>query len=392
MFNNLTQDDFGECTKPNGSIKLSRKGHQTFVPADLPPVFDYDQDMILLLAKVERTMGELKGKGSWLKNPHILLRAYLKREAVVSSRIEGTLASLEDLNRYEMLGIGKVFAERLRLQEVVNHVAATEWALEKIRIGRHEIDLDLIREAHKILMKDVRGQEQGTGEFRDRQNWIVETGKKRNRIIYTPPPPEIVPRLLCEFEKFCKAMHDDIPVVIQCAMIHYQFEAIHPFGDGNGRIGRLLILLMLSKRGLLPEPLLYLSAFFDLHLTQYYCGLLEVSRKSDWNTWIKFFLQALAVQSADALDSIEKLAKLHEKYRQVLHNRNASGNAIALMEYLFENPYINIPIARKYLNVSYPAAKGTVMALVSAGILMPTDIPHRSKIFVAAEIETSLKM
>ena len=152
------------------------------------------------------------------------------------------MASLEDLNRYEMLGIGKVFAERLRLQEVVNHVAATEWALEKIRMDEHEIDLDLIREAHKILMTDVRGQEQGAGEFRDRQNWIVETGKSRNKIIYTPPPPEIVPRLLCKFEKFCKTVHDRIPVVIQCAMIHYQFEAIHPFDDGNGRIVRLLIL------------------------------------------------------------------------------------------------------------------------------------------------------
>lgn len=180
--------------------------------------------------------------------------------------------------------------------------------------------------------------------------------------------------------------------MIQCAMAHYQFEAIHPFGDGNGRIGRLLILLILSKRGLLPEPLLYLSAFFDLHLTEYHRGLLEVSRKSDWNTWIKFFLQALAAQSDEALVNIEKLVRLHKKYRQVLHNKNASGNAITLMEHLFENPYISIPVAKKYLDVSYPAAKGTVMTLVSVGILTPTDIPHRSKIFVAAEIETSLKM
>lgn len=392
MFNKPGQNNFEEYTKPNGSIKLSQEGYRTFVPADLPPAFDYDHAMILLLAKVERTMGELKGKGSWLKYPHILLRAYLKREAVVSSRIEGTLTTLEDLNRYEMLGIGKVFAERLRLQEVVNHVAATEWALEKIRTGRCEIDLDLIRGAHKILMKDVRGQEEGTGEFRDRQNWIVETGRRKNRIIYTPPPPEVIPRLLCRFETFCKTIHDDIPLVIQCAMIHYQFEAIHPFGDGNGRIGRLLILLMLSKRGLLSEPLLYLSSFFDLHLIEYYSGLLAVSRKSDWNNWIKFFLQALAVQASEALDGIEKLMRLHEKYRQVLHNRNASGNVIALMEYLFENPYISIPVARKYLDLSYPAAKGTVMTLVSAGILTPTNIPHRSKVFVAAEIETTLEM
>ncbi len=387
--NDLKPDNFEGYTNPNGAIRPSRDGWQTFVPADLPPTIGYNREMVLLLAEAERTMGELKGKGSSLGNPHMLLRAYLKREAVVSSKIEGTLASIEDLNRYEILGIGKADAEKLRLQEVVNHVAALEWALKEIEKGR-EIDLDIIRGSHKILMDGVLGQDQNPGEFRDRQNMIVKRGVRVSRIVYTPPPPETIPELLCNFEKFCVAVHEDIPVLIQCALIHYQFEAIHPFGDGNGRIGRLLILLMLSKRGLLPKPLIYLSAFFDKHLAEYYHGLLNVSRKSRWGAWIKFFLQAFVDQSVEAIETIERLEGLRIKYRSILHDRKASGNAITLMEALFENPYVSIPMVGRRLNILYPTAKGTVTTLVSAGILVPTDIPHRSKIFVAAGIEASM--
>ena len=388
--NDLKPDNFEGYTKPNGATRLSRDGWRTFVPANLPPVIGYNREMVLLLAEAERTMGELKGKGASLENPHILLRAYLKREAVVSSKIEGTLASLEDLNRYEILGIGKAYAEELSLQEVVNHVAALEWALKEIEGADREIDLDIIQHSHKILMRGVRGQERNPGEFRDRQNYIVRSGVRVSRIIYTPPPPEVLPELLRNFERFCMSVHRDIPVLIQCALIHYQFEAIHPFGDGNGRIGRLLILLMLSKRGLLPKPLIYLSAFFDKNLAEYYHGLLNVSRKSRWSAWVKFFLRAFVAQSVDAIKTIEKLEGLRVKYRSTLHDLNASGNAITLMEVLFENPYVSVPLVRKRLNITYPTAKGAVTTLVNAGILVQTDIPHKSKIFVAPEIERHL--
>ena len=387
LFNDLKPDNFEGYTNPNGSVRTSREGLQTFVPADLPPTIGYNREMVLLLAEAERRMGELKGRGASLGNPHILLRTYLKREAVVSSKIEGTLASIEDLNRYEMLGIGKVHAKKLRLQEVVNHVAALEWALKEIKVDGREIDLDIIRGSHKILMDGVRGQGQNPGEFRDKQNMIVKQGARSGQIVYTPPPPEIIPELLCNLEKFCVTVHKDIPVLIQCALIHYQFEAIHPFGDGNGRIGRLLILLMLSKRSLLPKPLIYLSAFFDRHLAEYYHGLLNVSRKSRWSAWVKFVLRAFIDQSDEAINTIEKLEGLRIKYRGVLHDRNASGNTITMMESLFENPYISIPLAQKRLGVSYNSAKGAVMTLVEAKILVQTGIPHRSKIFVAAEIE-----
>ena len=362
-----------------------------FVPRDLPSTITYDQELIMLLGRAERAIGELKGKGSALKNPHILLQSYLKHEAVMSSKIEGTLASIEDLNKYEALRIGKGYANRLGTQEVLNHVYALEWAIQMIREHDHDIDLDIIQGAHKLLMqRDVRGSEKNPGKFRDQQNMIIKESRNRKEIIYTPPSPEIMPKLLRNFEKFCTTTHEDIPILIQCAMIHYQFEAIHPFGDGNGRIGRLLILLMLCKSGLLPDPLLYLSAYFDTHLKKYYSGLMEVSRKSAWDEWVKFFLHALASQSMDVIDSIKKLEGLREKYRQVLDNINASGNAITLMESLFANPYISVPLARTRLKVSYPAASGTIRTLINTGILIPTDIPHKSKIFVAVEIGDTL--
>ena len=390
-FNDPIPSSFSDYTHPNGTIRQDQDGQKTFVPNDLPPPLEYDQDLIMLLAEAERTVGELKGIGASLSNPHILLRSHIKHEAVTSSKIEGTLASIQDLHKYEAFGIEKKMAEKLGLREVENHVRALEWAIHKIKIENHDVDLGIIRGAHKILMDGVRGQETNPGEFRKQQNLIVETGPRKNKIVYTPPPPEIVMKLLQKLEKFCTSEHDDIPVLIQCAMIHYQFEAIHPFGDGNGRIGRLIILLILCKRNLLPEPLLYLSAFFDEHLRDYYGGLLEVSRKSKWYEWVWFFLDALVVQSLEAIKTIERLGSLYGKYRQILHNRNASGNAIALMESLFANPYTSVPVARRILKVSHPAARNTIDTLIKDGILNPAGIFRRSHIFVAAEIDAVLQ-
>ena len=390
--NILSPSNFSGYTKPNGILEANTNGIMTFVPRDLPPRITYDREMIMLLANAERKVGELKGKGDELKNPHILLRSYLKREAVVSSRIEGTLASIEDLNRYEAMGsVGSQGTDKLRLLEVVNHVHALEWALEKIKDENHDVDLTIILETHKILMRRVRGQEKNPGKFRNEQNAIIKTEGTRTKVTFTPPPHEKVPKLLENLERFLQAEHGDISVLIQCAMIHYQFEVIHPFGDGNGRIGRLLILLILCKKNILPEPLLYLSSFFDLHLKEYYDGLLEVSRKSRWNRWIKFFLRAFVVQSEETIGNIQKLASLQEQYRNILNSQNASGKTIRLMEHLFENPYITVPRASKLLNSTYPTANNSIKILVKAGILKQTNLIHRSKIFVAEEIEDALK-
>jgi len=388
-FNDLVWDT-SRFTKPNGIFDSNQQNQKTFIPHDLPPSITYDSEFIMLLAKAERKVGELKGKGDELANPHILIKAYLKQEAVLSSKIEGTLTSLEDLNKHEAIGnIGKDDADFLRLREVLNYVKALEVSMVAMRKGR-QVTLDLIKNAHKMLLDNVRGEDKSPGEFRCKQNWIVRTTGRRSKIVYTPPPPEKLSVLLDSLQTFIQTTHDEIPVLVQCAMIHYQFEAIHPFLDGNGRIGRLILPLILYEKGLLPRPLLYLSAYFDRHLQEYYDELLDISRQSKWDDWIKFFLQAFAEQSDKTIKGIQKIADLQKSYKNLLRGQTRSSNALFLMEHLFENPYITIPGAAVFLKISYPAAKKTIMTLVDAGILNPVDIAHRSKVFLAKEIEAIL--
>ena len=380
-------------TKPNGIFEPNQKNQLTFVPNVLPPSIFYDNELVMLLAKAERKVGELKGKGSELSNPHILIRAYLKREAVLSSKIEGTLASLEDLNKHEAVGnIGKDEASHLRLREVLNYVSALENALKKIKDGKQHVSLDLMKESHKELLKGVRGQDKSPGEFRITQNWIVKTKGTIKEISYTPPSPQKIPELLDNLQAYFQTNHNTTSALIQCAIIHYQFEAIHPFADGNGRIGRLLLPLILYEKGLLPEPLLYLSAYFDKHQEEYYNGLLAVSQKSKWREWIKFFLKAFSEQADETIKNIQKLQDLQKKYKDTLRQQNTSSNVVLLMEHLFDNPYISIPKARDFLNVTYPAAKNAIMTLVSEGILTQTNIVYTSKIFLAEEIEENLNV
>ena len=380
-------------TKPNGSFEHNMKNQLTFIPKKLPPPLFYDNEFVMLLARAERKVGELKGKGGELENPHILIRSYLKREAISSSKIEGTLASLEDLHRHEAIGnIGKNEFEDKRLLEVINYVYALEEALEQINKPDQSVDLDVIKKAHARLMKDVRGQDKNPGEFRIQQNWIAKTQGTKQQVVYTPPPPEKIRELLENLEVFFQTNHSGLSALIQCAIVHYQFEAIHPFLDGNGRIGRLLLSILLSKKGILPEPLLYLSAYFDKHKEEYYNGLLEVSQKSKWREWIKFFLRAFAEQADGAIKNIQRLEDLKRKYKKILREKNTSSNAVLLMEHLFANPYITIPRALKFLSVTYPSAKNVIMILVDIGILKQTDIISTSKVFLAEEIEDALSI
>ncbi len=383
--------DRNRFTKPNGIFESNREKQLTFVPVKLPPILYYDDETVMLLAQAESKVGELRGRGGELANPDILIRAYLKNEAVLSSKIEGTLASLEDLNRQEAIGnIGRRDADNLRLVEVLNHVDALSDSLKKIEQGAHKISLDLLRHAHEKLLAGVRGQDKSPGKFRDRQNWIVKTRGTVSEIIYTPPSLERMHELLRDLEAFLQADHTAMSALIQCAVIHYQFEAIHPFLDGNGRIGRLLLPLILYEKGVLPQPLLYMSAYFDKHREEYYNGLLEVSQKRKWREWIKFFLRAFITQSDEAIKNIQKLSDLQKKYTETLKGINTSSNVVFLMEHLFGNPYITVPKAATFLNVTYPTAKNAIKSLVNAGILTQTDIVHTSKVFLAEEIEASL--
>ena len=393
IYNDPMWPDLDKFTKPNGSFEENSENQKTFIPKELPPQVSYDHEMIMLLAKAERKVGELNGKGSELENPYILIRAYLKREAVLSSKIEGTLASLEDLNKHEAVGnIGRKESENLRIHEVVNYVKALEESLDKIKEPNQQVDLEILRDAHKTLMTGVRGSDKNPGEFRKQQNWIVTTQGTKKSIIYTPPPPEKILKLLQNLEEFLQTDYQNLSALIQCAMLHYQFEAIHLFLDGNGRIGRLLLPLILYKKGILQEPLLYLSAFFDKYQDEYYNGLLEVSQKSKWEEWIKFFLRAFATQADETIKNIQKLIDLKRRYREILYNRNATSNVVLLMDLLFANPYITIPRAQKFLKVTYPSAKNAVMVLVKVGILKQIDSNYTSKVFLAKQVEDALNV
>lgn len=377
--------------RPNGAFQRI-DGGQAFVPNILPPPISYDSETIYLLTRATGLIGELNGIGNTIENPHLLIRLHVKREAVTSSKIEGTLASIEDLNTYEALGsFLKSDSERLRIPEVVNYVRAIDWSWKQIADGK-PLGLDIIRGAHRILMTGVENGDNTPGEFRRTQNVIAGKIPFRTWIVYVPPPPESLDGLLQNLEDFCRGKHGDIPVLVQCAMAHYQFEAIHPFGDGNGRIGRLLILLLLCQRGLLTAPLLYMSAFFDQHKSAYYDHLLEVSRQSDWDSWLKFFLKAFVTQTEETIEGIRRLQELRQRYQSILRDAKANTNAFTLMDSLFRNPHVTVPVAQRLLGMSYATAKRSIGVLVKVGILTQPKVRFRSKIFVALDIYKALRV
>lgn len=273
--------DLGAFKNPNGKFVSNGEGHKTFLPRLLPPKINYDASLASLLSEAHGQLGQLSGIGELLPNPDLLIRPYVTREAVLSSKIEGTQASIIDIFEFEAKA--KVDSEedgrRKRVQEVVNYIHALDKCINRVQKG-DSITLAMIRDVHKTLLHNVRGQERTSGEFRKVQNWIGPEGSKIEDAVYVPPAPDHLKNTLEEAEKFIQQPPERIPVLVQCALIHYQFEAIHPFADGNGRVGRLLLPLLLADRHLLSRPLLYLSAYFERNRTAYYRHLLSVSQNS----------------------------------------------------------------------------------------------------------------
>jgi len=377
-------------TKPNGRLVKNKDGHLAFLPNHLPPQIKYDESLIALVSEAKFQLGRLSGIGTLLPNPHLLIRPYTLREAVLSSKIEGTQASIMDVLRYQA-GVSeeKEEKEQKRINEVVNYIRALDECLEMVKDGK-QIDLNLIRHAHQILLADVRGNQLEPGKFRAVQNWIGPENTKIEDARYVPPPVEFAQDLLADLEQFIQKPPGVIPVLVQCAIVHYQFEAIHPFGDGNGRIGRLIIPLLLAQRKLLNQPLLYLSAYIEQHKTQYYNLLQAVSQKSAWEEWTKFFLRAVITQSRDAADNVQKLMMLKEKYDEKLRSKKVPSSVIMLTDYLFSSPLVTIPTAARYLNLTYPGTKKAIDALVDMGILKEQPSKARNKLFSAPQILTIL--
>ncbi|HEY3108979.1 MAG TPA: Fic family protein [Chloroflexota bacterium] len=351
------------------------------VPERLPPALSWSTELVAALSAADRAVGELAGLGS-LSGGGELLRLVVgplvHREAVLSSRIEGTRADLDDVYAR---AAGQ--PDRRDAQEVLNYVRAIEFGVE--RLATLPVSLRLIRELHERLTSGVRGDQAYPGEFRRGQNWIGPPGATLGQATYVPPPVPEMHEALDAFERFLHA-ESDLPPLVRLGLIHAQFEAIHPFVDGNGRVGRLLVSLLPVAWGLLPLPLLNVSAFLDARRDEYYARLLGVATESAWPAWLGFFLAAVAESAKDAVGRVRALQDLRVRWRARLEERRASALALRLAEHLFAAPLLTIPQAQAALGVTYRAAALNVAKLVDAGILRPVGEAAYGRTFVAPEL------
>jgi len=354
--------------------------HCAFVPPSLPPDVTWTTEIVLALSAADRAIGKLSSKADELPNPHLLIGPFVRREAVLSSRIEGTVTDLRTLYLFEMEPEGSEVPDA---REVANYVRAMEYGLQ--RCEKLPVCLRLIRELHKRLMHGVRGQDKAPGQFRKQQNCIGRPNCSLEEATFVPPPPKEMLDALDRFERFLHATCE-IPPLIRLAMIHYQFEAIHPFGDGNGRIGRLLTTLLMCAERLLPQPLLYLSAYFEENRDEYYCRLLEVSTRECWQEWFLFFLRGVVQQSLDAVERARRLQALREELRNRLTEARTSALLPRLVDELFRTPVISAKAARQALGASDRATRQNIARLVDGGVLTEITGRRRNRLYVAEPI------
>ncbi len=345
-----------------GRIVTAPPGYIAFVPAPLPPTIIYTPALVRAISEADAALSELSGTGRLLPNPHVLIAPYVRREAVLSSRIEGTQASLTDLLEDEA-GQTPPQTPPDDVREVRNYIAALEHGMSLL--GQLPLSLRLVREVHAKLLDGVRGNTATPGEFRRSQNWIGPPGSTPNTAPYVPPPVGEMHVALGEWEKFLH-WRGEMPDLVQCALIHEHFEAIHPFLDGNGRVGRLLITLFLIDRGRLSQPLLYLSEFIERHRREYYEGLSRIRTHGDWHGWLIYFLNGVRWSAARASRQATQLLDLREHLRAKL---DALPKALPLVDALFTNPYVNPPRLQKLLGISDPTARAMIVKLENLGVL-----------------------
>lgn len=364
--------------------------YEAFIPKPLPPSLEFDRDLLWLLSEADQSIGRLSALGKVsLINPALLIRPFIRREAVSSSRIEGTEAELEELYAYEvgqltLPGLGS--PERIReVREVYNYVRALEYGVE--RLNEIPVSLRLIKELHKVLLEGVRGGEYLLGEFRDRQNWIGSPGASIIEAEFVPPPVEVMKECLYELENYIH--HGNrLPKLVRVALVHYQFEAIHPFIDGNGRVGRLLIILLLLQWGVLSKPLLYLSSFFEANRDEYLDRLLGVSERGEWHEWISFFLRGVLSQSEAAVETANRLFDLHEELRRRFQAQARRGSValLGLIDLMFESPVVVPTEVAERLGVSHPTVMKCIRRLEEEGILVETTGQRRNRAYLARPV------
>ncbi|MHB8523281.1 MAG: Fic family protein [Limisphaerales bacterium] len=366
--------------RKSGRLVTTLEGYRAFHPDPLPPSLNWSSQLSSALADASLLIGRLAGEGKRLPNPHILIRPFIRREAVLSSRIEGTQATLGELLAVEAGASVERSPDDLR--EVANYVTALEYGIKRLKTL--PLSLRLVRELHEKLMAGVRGGHATPGDFRRTQNWIGKPGATLNQASYIPPPPDALGDQLAIWERF---LHDRTqPPLIHAALAHYQFEAIHPFLDGNGRVGRLLITLLLCEREILPAPLLYLSAFFEATRADYYDGLRNVTQQADWEGWLQYFLNGVARQSEDALSRAERINQLLENWRKSLAGLPNTRVALEMIDLLGANPFITPRGAEQKLDVAYNTVMRAIGQLQEQAILTTVTSAKRDRVFCAKPI------
>lgn len=353
-----------------GRYRQQPSGYRAFIPSPLPPdpPIDYQRAGIQgLLSQADIALGRLDGSITTLPNPDLFVMMYVRKEAVLSSQIEGTQSSLHDLLAAEARVLG-ASTPPSDVQEVVNYVAALRLGLS--RLETLPVSGRLIREIHARMMQGVRGGRLSPGEFRRSQNWIGPAGATLATASFVPPPPESITETIGELERFLHA-EDDIPRLVKIGLAHAHFETIHPFLDGNGRVGRLLITFLLCEWGILGKPVLYLSHYLKLNRAEYYERLQRVRDAGEWEEWLAFFLRAVAAVSAEATDTARKILELRENHRTQITDNFGRGaaNAHRVLEALYERPIMSVGDVRQLLELSFQAANGIVSRLEHLGIL-----------------------
>jgi len=371
-----------------GKLIKTSQGYLAFLPNPLPPELAWSSLLVSLLSEAERELAKLALAGKGFPHPHILTRSFIRHEAVISSRIEGTRATLEDLYSYESEQMS--FLEpNTDAREVYNYVKALDYGLERVK--SLPLSLRLIRELHGILMDGVRGEVMTPGEFRRSQNWIGPAGCTLETATYVPPPVDEMREVLGALEQFIQAS-TDLPTLARIALIHYQFEAIHPFLDGNGRVGRLLVSLLLCQWDLLQSPLLYLSSFIERNRNEYYDRLLAVSQQSDWDGWLRFFFTGVREQSREAARCIENLQQLRNRYRAQLASRRSVKRLADVVDYLIGNPIFTVRKLQAGLGLTdFKTAHRYVNDLEQAGILREVTARKRNRLYRADEVFNAIK-
>jgi Fic family protein len=358
---------------------VSQGSYSAFVPAPLPPELDWTPRLIGALSDADRLVGRLAGEGGRLPNPHILIRPFVQREAVLSSKIEGTQATLGELLAAEAGATVDRSPDDLR--EVGNYVVALEHGIS--RLMKLPLCVRLTRELHEKLMTGVRGQQAAPGQFRKTQNWIGKPGSTIATASYVPPPPGEVESCLAAWEKFLN--ESTLPPLVTIALAHYQFEAIHPFLDGNGRVGRLLITLFLIERKTLPTPLLYLSAFFEASRRDYYDGLRGISERGAWNDWLEYFLLGVARMSEDALNRAMRINQLLVQWQKRVSGES-STNPLRVVELLGANPFITTKGVADKLGIAFTTSQRAIERLKRANIVKQMGDAKRDRLYCAAAL------